>query len=394
LPRRTSRDVTMSQTSNLSVKIIREENAPQPLPQGENENGKIASTGSQLVDALPIRQLSPDSGQESPETTQEGLTIGGKLLAFFNRGKKKPTGSMSSSASNVVGAHFRLGRKIGERSTFIVFEGICLLNSRPVAIMFEPRKRYAYMRDEFQTYKKLVGLPGISNVYYFGQEGYHNILIIDLLGPSLENLFDICYRRFSVKTVVMVAKQMLYRVQSVHERDLIHRSITPDRFVIGRPGTKQANVIHFVDFRRAKQYRNPKTRQHIPYREHKSVSGVPLFESINASLRIEQSRRDDLEALGYVIMYFLRGGLPWQGLMVKELLEKKRTISIKDLCKGYPDGFFKYMSYVRALYFEDTPDYDYLQDLLTQALNGTSEEEDGIYDWMSIKHAKESIDGR
>jgi len=117
LPRRTSRDVTMSQTSNLSVKNIREENAPQPLPQGENENGKIASTGSQLVDALPIRQLSPDSGQESPETTQEGLTIGRKLLAFFNRGKQKPTASTSSSASNVVGVH-------------------CLLNDQPVAIMF------------------------------------------------------------------------------------------------------------------------------------------------------------------------------------------------------------------------------------------------------------------
>jgi hypothetical protein len=126
----------MSQTSILSVKNIREENAPQPLPQGDNENGKIVSTGSQIVDALPIRQLSPDSGQENPETTQGGLKIGRKLLAFFNRGKQNPTASTSSSASNVVGVHFRVGRKIGERSTFVVFEGIDLLNGQPIAIMF------------------------------------------------------------------------------------------------------------------------------------------------------------------------------------------------------------------------------------------------------------------
>jgi hypothetical protein len=126
----------MSQTSNLSVKNIHEENVPQPLPQGENENSKIASTGSQPVDPLPIQQLSPDSGQESPETTQEGLTIGRKLLAFFNRGKQKPTASTSSSASDVVGVHFRVGRKIGERSTFVFFEGICLLTDQPVTIMF------------------------------------------------------------------------------------------------------------------------------------------------------------------------------------------------------------------------------------------------------------------
>jgi casein kinase 1 len=106
--------------------------------------------------------------------------------------------------------------------------------------------------------------------------------------------------------------------------------------VIGRPSTKQANVIHFVDFRWAKQYRDPKTKQHIPYREHKSFMGVPLYESINASLGREQSRRDDLEALGYVIMYFLRGDLPWQGLTVKEKRKKKRSILIKDFCKGYP----------------------------------------------------------
>ena len=202
---------------------------------------------------------------------------------------------------------------------------------------------------------------GIPNVYYFGQEGLHNILVIDLLGPSLEDLFDHCNRRFSPKTVVMVAKQMvlntrliwfkgisltslqLSRVQTIHEKNLIYRDIKPDNFLIGRPGSKSANVIHVVDFGMAKQYRDPKTKQHIPYRERKSLSGTARYMSINTHLGREQSRRDDLEALGHVFMYFLRGGLPWQGLKAatnkqkyEKIGEKKQTTAIKDLCDGFP----------------------------------------------------------
>ncbi|KAI0017667.1 casein kinase I [Xylariomycetidae sp. FL0641] len=306
---------------------------------------------------------------------------------------------MASSSSNVVGVHYRVGKKIGEGSFGVIFEGTNLLNNQQVAIKFEPRKSDApQLRDEYRTYKILVGCPGIPNVYYFGQEGLHNILVIDLLGLSLEDLFDHCNRRFSIKTVVMVAKQMLSRVQTIHEKNLIYRDIKPDNFLIGRPGTKAANVIHVVDFGMAKQYRDPKTKQHIPYRERKSLSGTARYMSINTHLGREQSRRDDLEALGHVFMYFLRGGLPWQGLKAatnkqkyEKIGEKKQTTAIKDLCEGFPDEFNKYLTYVRNLGFEDTPDYDYLRELFTQALKNTGEVEDGEYDWMKI--SKESSKG-
>ena len=144
-------------------------------------------------------------------------------------------------------------------------------------------------------------------MYYFGQEGLHNILVIDLLGPSLEDLFDMCGRKFSTKTVVMVAKQMvrsarthlrgnrpghvltalshqLTRVQCIHEKNLIYRDIKPDNFLIGRPSTKSANTVFVVDFGMAKQYRDPKTKQHIPYRERKSLSGTARYMSINTHL--------------------------------------------------------------------------------------------------------------
>lgn len=292
-----------------------------------------------------------------------------------------------------------MGKKIGEGSFGVIFEGTNLLNNQQVAIKFEPRKSDApQLRDEYRTYKILVGCPGIPNVYYFGQEGLHNILVIDLLGPSLEDLFDHCNRRFSLKTVVMVAKQMLSRVQTIHEKNLIYRDIKPDNFLIGRPGTKTANVIHVVDFGMAKQYRDPKTKQHIPYRERKSLSGTARYMSINTHLGREQSRRDDLEALGHVFMYFLRGGLPWQGLKAatnkqkyEKIGEKKQTTAVQELCEGFPEEFSQYLTYVRNLGFEDTPDYDYLRELFTKALKDAGGVEDGEYDWMKIgKHDKKS----
>ncbi|PSR79095.1 CK1/CK1/CK1-G protein kinase [Coniella lustricola] len=306
---------------------------------------------------------------------------------------------MASSSSNVVGVHYRVGKKIGEGSFGVIFEGTNLLNNQQVAIKFEPRKSDApQLRDEYRTYKILVGCPGIPNVYYFGQEGLHNILVIDLLGPSLEDLFDHCGRRFSLKTVIQVAKQMLSRVQTIHEKNLIYRDIKPDNFLINRidkavvnSDRRSINQVHVVDFGMAKQYRDPKTKQHIPYRERKSLSGTARYMSINTHLGREQSRRDDLEALGHVFMYFLRGGLPWQGLKAatnkqkyEKIGEKKQTTPVDELCAGFPTQFKEYLEYVRNLGFEETPDYEHMRGLFTSAAQKEGIEEDNKYDWDHI----------
>lgn len=212
-------------------------------------------------------------------------------------------------------------------------------------------------------------LVGIPKAYYFGQEGLHSILVIDLLGPSLEDLFDLCGRTFSVKTVAMLAIQMISRIQSVHERDMVYRDIKPDNFLIGRPGSAQESDIFVVDFGMAKFYRDKVTKQHIPYRERKSLSGTARYMSINTHLgrgilhclcyisalsliffsTIEQSRRDDLEALGHVFLYFLRGSLPWQGMKAQtnkqkyeKIGEKKQATGIRSLCEGYPSEYYDF----------------------------------------------------
>ncbi|KAI8384895.1 kinase-like domain-containing protein [Radiomyces spectabilis] len=302
-----------------------------------------------------------------------------------------------SAASHVVGTHYQVGKKLGEGSFGVIYEGsVNLSDNRPVAIKFEPRKTdVPQLKDEYHTYRLLNGLQGVPMAHYFGQEGLHNILVIDLLGPSLEELFDLCSRKFSPKTVAMVAKQMLYRIEDVHERDLIYRDIKPDNFLIGLPHTPFENQLFVIDFGMAKQYRDSKTKLHIPYRERKSLSGTARYMSINTHLGREQSRRDDLESLGHVFMYFLRGNLPWQGLKAatnkqkyEKIGEKKQMTPIKELCGDYPEEFGIYLEYVRHLGFQETPDYKFLRELFDKVLLGLGETDDGIYDWNLLNNGK------
>ncbi|KAJ3376056.1 casein kinase I [Allomyces arbusculus] len=301
--------------------------------------------------------------------------------------------SAMSTSPNIVGVHYKVGRKIGEGSFGVIYEGTNLLNNTQVAIKFESRKSEApQLRDEFRTYKILAGCEGIPLTYYFGQEGLHNILVIDLLGPSLEDAFDMCGRKFSIKTTCMLAKAMVNRVWTVHEKSLIYRDIKPDNFLIGRPGTKTANTIYMVDFGMAKHYRDPKTKQHIPYRERKSLSGTARYMSINTHMGREQSRRDDLEALGHVFFYFLRGSLPWQGLKAQtnkqkyeKIGEKKQLTPVSELGERCPQEFAEYLTYVRKLGFEEEPDYKYLLGLFDKCLERHGLVEDNVFDWHSTE---------
>ncbi|KAJ2519362.1 Palmitoylated plasma membrane-bound casein kinase [Coemansia sp. RSA 1939] len=300
------------------------------------------------------------------------------------------------TSPNIVGVHYLVGKKIGEGSFGIIYQGINLLSNKSVAIKFEMRKSEApQLRDEFRSYKILLGEEGIPEAYYFGQEGLHNILCIDLLGPSLEDLFDLCRRRFSVKTVAMLAKNMLRRIQTVHEHNLIYRDIKPDNFLMGYPSSKTENMVYLVDFGMAKQYRDPKTQQHIPYREHKSLSGTARYMSTNTHLGREQSRRDDLQALGHVFMYFLRGSLPWQGLKAatnkqkyEKIGERKQQIGDRELCEGFPQEFAIYLSTVRKYAFEEAPDYDYLRGLFDKVLANMGETDDNMYDWRLLNNGR------
>merc|ERR1712072_1497406 len=215
------------------------------------------------------------------------------------------------------------------------------------------------------------GGVGIPTVRWYGVEGDYNIMVMDLLGPSLEDLFNFCNRRFSLKTVLMLADQLLRRIECVHTRSFIHRDVKPDNFLMGLG--KKANQVNIIDFGLAKKYRDPRTHQHIAYREDKNLTGTARYASINTHLGIEQSRRDDLESLGYVLLYFLRGSLPWQGLKAatkkhkyEKISERKMATPIEVLCKELPKEFVSYLHYCRCLlrepFIRAGYEYDYVFD--------------------------------
>lgn len=291
-----------------------------------------------------------------------------------------------------VGGKYRLGRKIGSGSFGDIYIGTNVQSGEEVAIKLESIKsKHPQLLYESKLYKILNGGVGVPNVYWYGVEGDYNVMVIDLLGPSLEDLFSFCNRKLSLKTVLMLADQMVNRVEYLHAKNFIHRDIKPDNFLIGLG--KKANQVHIIDFGLAKKYRDPKTQQHIPYREGKNLTGTARYASVNTHLGIEQSRRDDLEAVGYVLMYFNRGALPWQGLKAngkkekyEKIMEKKMSTPVEVLCKNFPNEFVTYLNYCRSLRFEDRPDYAYLRRLLKDLFFREGYQYDFVFDWTTLNY--------
>ncbi|KAL5114706.1 hypothetical protein ACEQ8H_007440 [Pleosporales sp. CAS-2024a] len=274
---------------------------------------------------------------------------------------------------------FNLVRRIGEGGFGAVYEGRDIVTNEKVAIKLEHiRHGYDKLKGEADAYKAVGGGRGIPRALWFGQECDYYVLVLDLLGPSLEDLFDYCDRRFSLKTVLLLADQLITRLEYIHSKSLVYRDVKPDNFLMGTG--RQGNVVHAVDFGLAEDYSTNDRRGR--------QEGTLRYASINFHKELELHPGDDLESLGYVLVYFLQGSLPWQDVKVAKgesksarIGELKTKLSAKDLCKCLPVEFATFLDYTRTLLPGRKPKYAWLRGLFHGLVKRHKLSYDNVFDW-------------
>eukprot|EP00917_Polyrhabdina_sp_WS-2016_P011982 GHVP01026343.1.p1 GENE.GHVP01026343.1~~GHVP01026343.1.p1 ORF type:complete len:340 (-),score=48.30 GHVP01026343.1:152-1171(-) len=312
--------------------------------------------------------------------------------------------STSRSATQVtlpnrVGLFYTIKEQIGKGSFGVIHKAESYKEPFLFAIKFEKKSdSSSQLRTEYKVYKILNGLEAIPKVYYFGQEGDWNVLVMDLLGKNIEELFRDHVKCFSIPTVCELAVRMLSIIESIHVRGLIYRDIKPDNFVFD----KEKKVLHLIDFGMVKYYWDRKRNCHIPFRDTRPLTGTARYMSINSHKGCDQSRRDDLESLGNVFGYLFQGRLPWQDVKAEnatkkynEIARRKEETPTEEAFSGCPTIMFEYMKYVRGLGYTERPNYKYLIGLFSKILEGYTKQE-RIFDWHKKNETENltSIEGR
>ena len=282
---------------------------------------------------------------------------------------------------------YRLVEKLGEGTFGMIFK--CQSSDGLCAFKFEKKRqnKRSLLKLESDIMMLLKG-PGIPRIISYVEEGDYNIMIMELLGKSLEGVLKQSPgKKLSLKTICLLGIEMLKILKYIHDRNFIHRDIKPDNFAIGYSNPSK---LYLLDFGLAKKYRSSKTLEQKPMQKNKNLTGTARYASINALKGYDQSRRDDLESIGYVLAYLLRGSLPWQGIIVKtkeekyaKILYRKQCITPEQLFKGYPLELVTYINYCKKLDYYEEPNYKYLTGLFKNIIkNELKEEIDYKYDWI------------
>lgn len=290
----------------------------------------------------------------------------------------------------VIANRWKLLEKIGHGGFGEIHKAIDLITDEYVAIKMEKKVDSGSLYKEAGYYKYIAHysqdqrIPKFSpKCIWFGKHSNVNVAVLELMGPSLSVLFRKCEKKFSLKTILMLADQMVDCIQSVHQCGIIHRDIKPGNFVIGGRGCE--NKIFIIDYGLSDFYH--RSGKHIPFKSNCSFKGTYRYASKNAHFKIEQSRRDDLESLGYILIYFLKGKLPWQNLKVnkddrkKEIGNFKNKLSLEKLTENLPSEFYEYMKYVRGLSFTAQPNYLWIKNLFRSCMFRHNIIYDYIFDW-------------
>eukprot|EP00927_Polykrikos_kofoidii_P032441 TRINITY_DN2763_c0_g1_i2.p1 TRINITY_DN2763_c0_g1~~TRINITY_DN2763_c0_g1_i2.p1 ORF type:complete len:360 (-),score=50.86 TRINITY_DN2763_c0_g1_i2:630-1709(-) len=298
--------------------------------------------------------------------------------------------SGSSKKSSLLNAKvgegkYEIRKKLGAGCFGEVYKAVIIATDTEVAVKVEDAQSQSPQLEVEATALNILRQPvqpqGFAEYYFYGREGNYFVMVMEILGKSLEDMLQSCpKRKFTIKTAALVGKQVVHRIEYLHSKGIVHRDIKPENFMFGVGG--KVHHVYVIDFGLCKKYWDT---AHVQCRQKLSLTGTARYASINAHRGTEQSRRDDLEAIGHMILYFIRGSLPWSGLDAKtkqekyrKIMDKKITTALSDLCQGFPKPFEDYLSYARELQFNARPDYDKCQSYFAEILREIEEDQNGV----------------
>lgn len=263
---------------------------------------------------------------------------------------------------SLIGNKYKLIEKIGEGAFGSIYKGENIRTKELVAIKVEPiDNNTKLLKNESIIYHFLINNEGLPNVKWFGKDKINYYMVINLLGESLQSLKE-RKGNFSLKLVLQIGIQIINLLKMIHNKGLVHRDIKPDNFLLGL--NNKNRQIYIIDFGFCKTFLND--NQHIELKKTNNMIGTSNFASINAHEFNELSRRDDLESLGYMLVYFYFGDLPWKDYSNNEMIKIVKNNIMND--ESIPKIILKYFEIIKVLGFKERPNYDLLINIFKNEL--------------------------
>jgi serine/threonine protein kinase len=294
-----------------------------------------------------------------------------------------------SPPTKLVDGRFEIEQKLGSGCFGQVYKAKEVSTGNIVAVKFSGQDDKDGLITEAEVLRR-VGQPpsqGYASLYAIISKGPIACLVVEMLGKSLQDCMDdVGKNKVDAISAALCGQQILLRIELLHSKGIVHRDIKPENFLVGVG--KKAHHVYIIDFGLSTEYY--KQAQHVTQGRKEQMTGTARYTSINAMKGVTQSRRDDLEAIGHMLLYFVRGRLPWSGLEAptdvekfRRICETKESIPLDTLCEGHPDEFKQYLQYTRALEFTQKPDYGMLRGLMQKVRNNSADHD---FEWLRNKN--------